>query len=656
MGSNHSHPSNAAGDPQPHDHPALSYESNKLHRDLAQRFLPIELLSLRHVFHKLHTAQQPASLPGISEATFVHHLAIPTPRAAALFFRSFYNLSTYPDNPALLHQHPTLSQRDLIKPLALYCHKVDHSTLHTKPLKVIFESFANTPAPDTNTTTTTTTTADDWDPHNDDDLDTGPFVAAQDLVDILQALFWIVQNLVHRRDHPSEHSTDSLSSSSSSSHRATRMVQHLIQYSKPNHTPSDLASERVNFTMFERYVSRNIPNIFKVLSQYFYSLFLIGDTMNPADSATQGQPALPAVSSVPILSSPSAILNTDDLALLSWFIPSSASSDTTTTTTPTLTNLYTGSQHGFSMNQFEVHVCKYPAPTVLLLLVEQLNTNVPIRNRRQSISFDATSLRQRHSIPSSPYGTLRDAQRSIEKLAASGTSANVLNTNANVLNTIVDGVPMTTTTTTTTVEPSETDPTTNSTATPTSPTRNTPRSRLVLGAYLGQPWKVSKSAWGNDSFAVFELDPNFEVFPARKSNSPGVNGHYAHFLKNAGVGFGGQASETCLLYMDDNLQYGGYKQDLAGGNVYMSAGGSRQSGYDIAFEIVECEVWGLGGPDATARQQKEWDFERREANRRASIQLRGKDGEQDIDRDLLEMAGVLDPDRGHRHTRRQSEA
>ncbi|KAF9962678.1 hypothetical protein BGZ65_008525 [Modicella reniformis] len=67
----------------------------------------------------------------------------------------------------------------------------------------------------------------------------------------------------------------------------------------------------------------------------------------------------------------------------------------------------------------------------------------------------------------------------------------------------------------------------------------------------------------------------------------------------------------------------------------MSAGGPRQSGFEIDFEVVECEVWGLGGPEAMARQHKEWEFERREANRRASIHLRGKDGEQEIDRDLL---------------------
>ncbi|KAG0036764.1 Restriction of telomere capping protein 5, partial [Gryganskiella cystojenkinii] len=142
-----------------------------------------------------------------------------------------------------------------------------------------------------------------------------------------------------------------------------------------------------------------------------------------------------------------------------------------------------------------------------------------------------------------------------------------------------------------------------------------------------------------------------------RSSSPATvapERHFIHFLKNAGVGFGGQESESCMLYMDDNLQFGNYRQDFAGGNVYQSAGGVRQTGFQVEFEIVECEVWGLGGAEAKARQQKEWDFEQREANRRATVHLRGKDGEQEIDRDLLEMAGVIEPDRGHRHARRQS--
>ncbi|KAF9111413.1 hypothetical protein BGX30_007608 [Mortierella sp. GBA39] len=41
--------------------------------------------------------------------------------------------------------------------------------------------------------------------------------------------------------------------------------------------------------------------------------------------------------------------------------------------------------------------------------------------------------------------------------------------------------------------------------------------------------------------------------------------------------------------MDNNLRYGNYRQDFAGGNVYMNTGGARQSGFEVDFEIVECK-------------------------------------------------------------------
>ncbi|KAF9348672.1 Restriction of telomere capping protein 5 [Mortierella sp. NVP85] len=633
------------------DLPGLSRASNRLHRDVLAKFSEIEQLELRKVFHKLKALQDEQQqelhrqhrqhhpdphqrVSGITETTFVDFLGIPTSRnrAGHLFFRSFYNLSVYPDSPASLHGKdagPSLSLKDLVKPLALYCHKVDQGVLSgVQPLKVIFESFADiTPdhqSPDTPATTDTTdnslkgTTTLEWDPEDDDFADKGPSVKAQDLVEILDGLFWLIENVIRNQKHRDGLGKDTHPHEvrkTDDRQRATWMVEHLVNYSKSSslpHASLDLASESITFDMFLKYVSRNAPNLFEVLSQYFYNLFLIGNAINLTEATTDPKWTLAGDSSVPVLDSQSTILTPENLALVSWFLPLAK-------TTPTLTNLYSGSEHGFSMNQFEVHVCKYPAPTLLLLLVEPLKSGTLIKNRRQSISFDAT--RHSHISPTNPMSV------------------------GSVLNTVLDG------------SVTKEEGATGSAAV--TPTRKAPRERLVLGAYVSQPWKVSKSGWGNDSFAVFELSPNFEVFPARKSgktNPAGVSqakNHYVHFLKNAGIGFGGQASESCLLFMDDNLQYGSYKQDLAGGNVYMGAGGPRQSGYAIDFEVVECEVWGLGGAEARTRQQREWEFERREANRRASIHLR-KDGEQEIDRDLLEMAGILDPDSGHRHARRQS--
>ncbi|ORZ11769.1 hypothetical protein BCR41DRAFT_356899 [Lobosporangium transversale] len=699
------------------DQKNLSWGSTKLHKSMASKFTELEMLSLRTVLQQLQQKQDKAirqqaaveanasqtkkdirPVSGITEATFVEYLDIPgNSRAAQLLFRSFYNLSVYPDHPETLRSQglpKVLTARDFIKPLALYCQKVSEGTfVDLNPLKVIFESFAATVPKEQdsaqahgsdNNVNNTNTDADtlsslggegslhrsktiedslkeltlQWDPEDEEDVDSGPKVEALDLVEVLDGLFCLIEQVLHytesndngspTNDSAAESHSVSITTTTIGSHRhrALIMVEHLIQYSKASsskgiNTPLDLTSELIDFAMFSKYVSRNIPNLFQVLSPYFYNLFLIGNTLRPTGSntntSTAGKYILPGVSPIPKMSAPSTILTPETIALVSWFLPLSK-------TTPTMTLLYAGSQHGFSMSQFESHVCKYPAPTLLLLLVERRKTAAPTSNRRKSISFGsalshhAPSYNAQLSVESSKWPSDRHSSSSSE-----GLPINV------------------------------------------APRPIVRKERLVLGAYVSETWKVSKTGWGNDSFALFELSPWFEVFPAKVTNSSttaankgpprslpartsprqamGSGGaaanqqkrDYIHFLKNVGIGFGGQESNSCLLFMDDdNFQYGSYRQDFAGGNVYMNAGGERQLGFEIDFEVIECEVWGLGGPEAKARQKKEWDFEQREANRRATIHLRSKDGEQDIDRDLLEMAGVLDPDRGHRHARRQS--
>ncbi|KAF9352595.1 Restriction of telomere capping protein 5, partial [Mortierella sp. AD094] len=769
---NSSEPDSAAQpSARPHDpidsQPA-SWICNKLHRDMAAKFSELELLSLRQVFQQLKLDQEKRTsttkpsesralqhlqqlqqshlskqakkdvraAPGITEPTFVEYLGFPSEksRAGQLFFRSFCNLSVYPDNPDSLSsrgQPQNLTVKDFIKPLALFCQKVNQETLmDVKPLKVIFESFAERGAPspalhDTAAATTSTTDATsnninvdtdnsaplndqlslkrtktmedslrdlasyanfEWNPDDENTVDAGPSVKALDLIEILDGLLWLIQKIINTRSNNDPDTLQSDVSDSHLRHRATSIVEHMIQYSRSASdvlVPVDLSLELIDFGTFSKYITRNAPNLFEVLSQYFYNLFLIGNTLSLSEATAESKFILPGISPIPDMNSPSSVITPEHLALISWFLPLKKS-------TPSLTKLYNGSQHGFSMNQFEVHVCKYPAPTLLLLLVERQKTVAPIMNRRQSISFGNTVLRHRNSISSnsptySNYSTTwgSDGRKSFDKLT--GRSPTTPVSTGSVLGTIFDNVPAAAGNIVA-AEPNEmqSSPPARRDSLDNTPAIMKPRrlekERLILGAYVTETWKVSKAGWGNDTFALFELSPCFEVFPARKSSSSTAppssakslpirtaargtpiattpanqqNRHYIHFLKNAGVGFGGQESESCMLYMDDNLRYGSYRQDFAGGNIYMNAGGTRQSGFEIDFEIVECEVWGLGGPEAKARQKKEWDFEQREANRRASIHIRGK-GDQEIDMDILEMAGVIDPDRGHRHARRQS--
>ncbi|KAG0043219.1 hypothetical protein BGZ83_011696, partial [Gryganskiella cystojenkinii] len=547
---------------------------------------------------------------GITEAVFEEYLGFPSDatRVGKLFFRSFYNLSVYPDNPDQLPGREGLPRyltvRDLIKPLALYCQKVKaddaHILMEAKPLKAIFESFAEPASPppstssvdanvhmasshmasshtaenlhlDTEDTMPTEGTLKksktmedslkdltlhsnfEWNPEDDDLLESGPKVKALDLVEILEGLFWLIQRLIlDNPDYPHEDlaagqattttatttsptltasndnttHNNTVSNSGSAHHhhhhhhrqRATSIVEHMIQYNRSSshvHDLVDLESEMIDYGAFSKYVSRNMPRVFDVLSQYFYSLFLIGNTMRrPFESSTAGHGQkliLPGVSSIPQLTSPSSILTPENLALISWFLPDQKSKP------PTLTNLYSGSKHGFSMNQFEVHVCKYPAPTLLLLsVVRQRTPATPTMGggptRRQSISF-GTSNRHRHSISSNsppysiPWGI--DTRRSsFEKLT--GRSPTTPVSTGTVLNTIMDDVatggfapklegnngvgPLATSPQPTSAARSSTD-NIHPQQTPTTPTKRLTKERMVLGAYVTETWKVSKAGW-----------------------------------------------------------------------------------------------------------------------------------------------------------------
>lgn len=65
--------------------------------------------------------------------------------------------------------------------------------------------------------------------------------------------------------------------------------------------------------------------------------------------------------------------------------------------------------------------------------------------------------------------------------------------------------------------------------------------------------------------------------------------------------------------------------------------------FAYTFDVVEVEVFGLGGEEAKAVQVKEWNFENKEATRRATIHVR-KEGAA-VDKDMLKLAGIIDEER-----------
>ncbi|RUS19914.1 TLD-domain-containing protein [Endogone sp. FLAS-F59071] len=376
----------------------------------------------------------------------------------------------------------------------------------------------------------------------------------------------------------------------------------------------------LSWRAFSAWKLRNTPNLFLTLQSFIYTRFLAG---SPA--------ALPLVSSSPITPpSPSFlasrslsasvepallanlipsvdvtnILESVHIALLIWCLPAHVIRQNH------WERLYSGSVDGFSMNRFERHVFKYPGPTLLLLQVEARGGE---RSGEYSSPvaespgfFSGSTPTRRISSHGSPYiSAARD----------------------------------------------------NNTQT------------MILGAYIAEPWHPSRHAWGNSDHFLFEFSPTFELFPATSRNQ-----QYVYYHPSFGIGLGGwdplgvphssspstpvttsssptssraprlslAAPSTYLLTISNTLQTGTYVNEVFPPlpTVKPSAG---RGDFAYAFDVVEVEVFGFGGEEAKAAQVKEWNFENKEATRRATVHVR-KEGAA-IDKDILKLAGIIDEER-----------
>jgi len=188
---------------------------------------------------------------------------------------------------------------------------------------------------------------------------------------------------------------------------------------------------------------------------------------------------------------------------------------------------------------------------------------------------------------------------------------------------------------------------------------NTPKS-MLLGAYIPEPWKQPKQYWGSSECFIFELGPNYEIY-----RPIGKGQQYIYCHKDFGIAFGGTSTyngpptsqhlrsrssistpppNAFLLTLDDSLQKGTYVQDEFPAAPTFGKGRTREK-FAYFFETVSMEVFGLGGQRARVTQASNWQFDKQEAERRAGVNIR-KDGK-GVDRQLLQMAGVIEDDVGH---------
>ncbi|KAI5818043.1 TLD-domain-containing protein [Pyronema omphalodes] len=169
--------------------------------------------------------------------------------------------------------------------------------------------------------------------------------------------------------------------------------------------------------------------------------------------------------------------------------------------------------------------------------------------------------------------------------------------------------------------------------------------KLIFGAFLQSPWKIShKDCFGDSQTILFQLHPVMRIWKAGGGGSK----EFAYFNRDDGVGFGAPVQDwkntrrqspyfytgAVSLVLDNGLEWGVMTAIGDGGAFRMDGGEKMQE----RFEVLDLEVWGCGGEKEAEEQLKAWQWEEREALLRRQVNL-GKDIE--ADRALLEMAGLI---------------
>ncbi|CAG8588320.1 17325_t:CDS:2, partial [Racocetra fulgida] len=145
---------------------------------------------------------------------------------------------------------------------------------------------------------------------------------------------------------------------------------------------------------------------------------------------------------------------------------------------------------------------------------------------------------------------------------------------------------------------------------------------ILLGAYISESWNSSKP-FGTEECLLFEIFPTYESFPATNHNS-----NYVYYNTSSGIGFGGtdtvrktsrldnKHSGSFILQLDNTLQNGTYRSDSLKGSHHSYKLSATRTYFDIQFEVLEIQVFGLGGDTAKQRQDNERIWEENLAKRK----------------------------------------
>jgi hypothetical protein len=345
----------------------------------------------------------------------------------------------------------------------------------------------------------------------------------------------------------------------------------------------------VTYRTFNNVVSTSLPYLFNGLNPLFEHFLFAKDfdlskrKSGPASPTQEAKPVIPSPRAElePILKEQGEILNLTILSQLSFFIKG-------INLFRRLRPLYSGNTHGFSMGSFEKQVFNWRAPTILLVKGRLLPTT-PFSTRERALQDMLPPKRLPDSVSSS---------------ASNQT--------------------------------------------------------LIYGAYISQQWKhTGKTCFGDPSTQLFQLSPTHDVF-----NASTYSQDYTYFSKSptfpAGLGLGtpvptqtasSRSSHTVFrpgpvsLHLDDALEFAVFTHLFEGGGSFLPSKlpSRKKKDWQDRFEIESLEVWGCGGDEVAEAQRREWAWQEREAEARRRVNL-GM-GDQEMDRELLKMAGIISDSR-----------
>lgn len=168
---------------------------------------------------------------------------------------------------------------------------------------------------------------------------------------------------------------------------------------------------------------------------------------------------------------------------------------------------------------------------------------------------------------------------------------------------------------------------------------------LIYGVYLEQPWKITnKDTFGTPNTMIFQISPVQRIFESSISAK-----HFVYFnTLGGGIGFGSEQPKlknnfiryspgNVSLTLDASLEFAVFRHLGLGGEFRSKKADEVQQEWEDRFILSDVEVWGCGGAKELADQNKQWEWEQKDAKRRQQIDLKSL-GE---DRALLEMAGLI---------------